>query len=663
MPTVPQYGSPQVRPGGLPDVRVSGESSAEAFGGGQSTAQAFGATRELAQAGGQLLQQKLEAALHSEIQDTLGKLSAEETRLKVTMQQAKGKDAIGASSKAVEDFDKFYQGLDKSIQNGTVRNAAGSHYRQFRRSLGSFGQQYANVEYRQYQDQATQALIKNEFDAAIADGSPERIKLAITRQVAAVHAKGARDGWSAEVLKQQASHVASGTHLGVLNKMLAEGNDLAAETYFQAFKGEIVGEDSIRATQAMEEGSRRGEALRILDEVFAPFEERVPTGGNNWTMRKGQAKTLGEAMPRARKLLEGKDAGVRTMVENMVKARVAEIEAVRDEEENARYESATKLVDGNPGKDPELVVPPDDWNRMSVRTQDALRKRAVRESNNNSLWLAFTDLASTAPEKIAALNSQQFEEQFWVHFSPEVREKARLMWEHARKGQGEKLTDLISPEESIKTELRRASIIPWQGKLSDEQEAAYATYREIAQKRINDFERSKLGGKRKATDEELRTELKKALTETVMIRRSVFRGNVRKRIAELTPDERENAFEPLPKIPEKDITDIASVLAERRKLPDKGLAGMIEAIQTARARAPKEWDEVRNWKPQDFEGPQYHPTSPAAYADSLEETEQMLIRSELEAKGYSNTIDKIERIYGAMRLGDRARVEAILNER
>src|SRR5262245_32639650 len=109
----------------FPDVRVPTGAPLEAFGGGEGTAQSAGATRQFGREVAAYHQEKLETALQTAADEAMNQLSAEEARLTLEMQKAKGKDAFGASQQALKDFDKYKQDLDRSIMNPVVKQYVG----------------------------------------------------------------------------------------------------------------------------------------------------------------------------------------------------------------------------------------------------------------------------------------------------------------------------------------------------------------------------------------------------------------------------------------------------------------------------------------------------------------------------------------------------------
>lgn len=263
----------------FPDVRVPTQAPAEAFGGGESAARASGAARQFAQDQAALHQQHLEQALQTEVNANLSRLVDEETRHKVALQQVKGKDALAAGSKAVEDYGKFYQDLEKNTANPMVKMATRQHFERSRSNLSGWTQDYGNKQYQQYQDDTDQATIKSERNAAIADGRPERINQALASQMLSIENMGKRHGWDQKTVDLRVAEAKSATHYGVLSVMATAGDDLAAKAYFTAHKSEFVGDDLIHATARVQRDSLLGEATRYTDALFTDREDWIGPPG------------------------------------------------------------------------------------------------------------------------------------------------------------------------------------------------------------------------------------------------------------------------------------------------------------------------------------------------------------------------------------------------
>lgn len=445
MPEIPQYGEPQVRSAPLPGVRVAESQPLEAFGGGPSAAAPSRAVAQNMQVLEARAEQKYRTGVEVESMEIASKLAAEETRLKLGLENVKGKDAQAAADKSLVDFDEFYKGINKGIQNDDVRVRAQGHFLKYKQSLNESGQTYAAGQVRQWDDQTTKALVKTEQDAAQADPSPARVELSILRQKAAMDDYGRRNGLPPEAIEQHNQQLESATHRVVLDQMLAKGQDRAAKEWYDAYQNFLVGDDAKHAAEAVNHGSYLGDATRETDRIFAEG---------------GQDLTMDDVRKETGKIDDGK---LRKMVEDLARERITDRRQSKHQSAMDTYEKAARLVDANPDKKPETIVPPGDWVALPAEYRDALNKRSVRETDDSKAWLTWMDFARDHMAA-ASLPRAEFETKYWANLNPTHREQAAKEWQSAGEAAskaGSKLAEyksLYSDREIILNNLRRAQI-------------------------------------------------------------------------------------------------------------------------------------------------------------------------------------------------------------
>lgn len=273
MPVVPRYSEPQVREQGLPGVRITPSAPIEAFGGGDAVAGVFKA----AQGAGDVMQkyaaEEKKKADQLAVLDADKKLSEMETRLLYDPQMGalnkKGRDSFGLPDQVMGEFGKGVQEIEKSLNNDEQRM-------QFRRSAISRQvdidrqiQKHVSGEIRQYDSTVTESYLANERDAASANyHDPERVGMSIARQRAALLDHANRNGLPPEWVNLKVTESASKTHTGVISRMLANGEDLAAKQYYDANRESISGADATHLEKSLEEGTLRGESQRQSDAIM-----------------------------------------------------------------------------------------------------------------------------------------------------------------------------------------------------------------------------------------------------------------------------------------------------------------------------------------------------------------------------------------------------------
>ncbi len=380
MALVPRAQIPGVAPA-IGGIRVPTAAPLGAFGGGEDTAAAFGASHQLAQEAGGIFQKHLEEAIQSETADNLAKLSAEETRLKTELSNVRGKDALAAQQKSIEEFDKFHGNLSQKIGNPVVSKAIAQHYQQFKGSLNAWGTQYANAQFRQYQDESDSSLIQSERDAAIADGTPERVSLSLARQEAAIKNAAQRNGWSPEKVKAETDQATSATHFGVFSMISSARGDLAAKSYYEANKDKFIGNDAIRAAKMVEQDTKLGEAYRLSDLVMSYEPETLKAAQDHFE------KIADNASPEVRQLAE------RLMAQKFEVQKAAKQEAYRKD-----VQEAANIIEENPDI---RAIPSELRSRLNRTDISALATRAAQIKKGEAPvtnWGVYSNLKDMAAD-------------------------------------------------------------------------------------------------------------------------------------------------------------------------------------------------------------------------------------------------------------------------
>lgn len=454
---VPRYDERLVRPAPLPGPPRRSGQPLDAFGGGGAAEGAFRAAGDLAGTGGQIGQAGFNHEAEAAVRDYMGQLSAEEARISLKVKRAKGSDAFGATDQAMKEYDQSRDKILGGIGNVVVRDKVSAHAQSFRDSLFRASELHVAGERDNYDLQRTQALVKNERDNASSDyvdpdspSKPKRVMESIARQRAAVADR--MRGQAPETIAAAQAVEESKTHMAVLDRMLAGGNDALADEYYKANQAGFFGDDKAQAERALEHGSYLGKATRAVDFIFAPsWIGKTPSPG---------ARTWSDVQKETSKI---EDPKLRHLTEQLARQRLDDMK--RDEHQTAveNYEAAARIIDANPNKKPETLIPPAQWVALPAEYRDALSRRAVKEMDDSKAWLAWMDFARDH-RAAAALDKTDFEVMYWSHLNPTHREQAIKEWQTAGEAAskaGAKLTEynsLYTAREMILNSLRRAQI-------------------------------------------------------------------------------------------------------------------------------------------------------------------------------------------------------------
>ena len=389
-----------------------------------------------------------------------------------------GKNAFGVYDSVKDSWQKHIQETEKKLTNDNQRmaykNLVSGRWSNIDRQL----QRHIGTETRKYDDQTSTAWLANEQSRVSKNYNEPGIvasSLGIQRAVIADYAK--RNGLPAKYVEQKTAEATSTTHKTVLEQMMADGNDLGAKEYYQANSAEILDDADIK--KGIAESSLRGESQKVSDGIVAG------------------TKTLSEALTQARAIDESE---VRDEVTKRVKQHYADLDAAEKDDLERNYMGAVNLMESNSGRNPRNIIPSNIWSKLTLPQREALERRSEdTQKNNDKVWLDYLGLDSTA---ISNLTRGEFETKYWSKFDKEHRNRAETLWNAAQektgKDKADKFTTLIAPTSVSESTWVGLGL----GKPADNAEA-FSQFEHEAQKQVNLFEATVLGGKRKASPEEI----------------------------------------------------------------------------------------------------------------------------------------------------------------
>jgi hypothetical protein len=254
--SIPRYDS-QAAPQAAPNARLSTDGPIEAFGGGQSLENVQSAAQGL----GKVALQEKQKADELVLEDFNTKL----TQLKNStiydptdgLMTLKGKDALSAPDTYGKRFqdgvEQLSQGLSNDNQRGLAKRLIESH----KAELDDTIQKHVFTESQKYNEEVeSSAIATGVDDAALNYHNPQMLQTAIDGLKGSVLRWGNRNGFGedSEVVRQKMDDVISKAHTGVVDRMLANGEDQKAKAYYDGIKDEVTGKDATRSRK----GPRRG---------------------------------------------------------------------------------------------------------------------------------------------------------------------------------------------------------------------------------------------------------------------------------------------------------------------------------------------------------------------------------------------------------------------
>ncbi len=544
MPTVP-YAQQRIEPAALPGPRLSPEAPAEAFG-----APGVGRVSDAAVA---IINDEKRKSDQLAVLEADKDLSALGTRLEYDKQAGfrnrQGKDAFGVPKQVSEDFNKGAGEIAARMTNEAQRAALHQRILSHQTSLDGRVQHYVYGERQKYDLEVTDAFISNERDAAaLAAGSfnsadpvaaklaKDRINLATDRQVAALVDHADKHGRSDEWLKDNVNKTISGTHVMVIDKMLANQQDLAAQKYYHANKNGISGKDSITIDKALEEGIFRGKSQRTTDSIM--------NSGGSWEDRLTAAKKIGD--PKLRD-----DVTQRIKVEMGTEATLR-----RDWQDNAFLNSVNSVEKSGDIS----TVPPTTWVQLLPHQRQALEsvaehaRNGTEPKNDPDKWLQFMSLT---PAELASMSPAEFKAAYQPSMDKAHYGRAIEAWSEVRKApDATKLSGMLSDGDIVKGAYASTIKKPDYKKWSDDEKLGFIKFEGDAAAAVNRYETI---NKRKATDEEKQKIINDTLIKKVFVERSFWYDKEDVLVSQIKEDQRGKVYVPMDRIPPKARADFVNL--------------------------------------------------------------------------------------------------------
>lgn len=352
MPIVPQPRQ-QVGLEALPGVRTAVDAPIEAFGGGAANPRLD--VSELETQARTIFEQAKHQADQTAVVNAASQISDAETQLTLQTRQRIGQDAFSAPDDVSKEYEKtaaqIEQGLTNDTQRAAFQQIKASHWS----ALNTAVQTHVADQRQKYDAQVTDSYLANERNAAITNyDDPQRVAMAVVNQGAAIedHLNRIYHGQIPPgVLEQAKLAAASATHIDVIDRMLANGQDLTAKAYYGQVKDQITGADSTKIEKALEVGSKRGESQRQADKILAETTLTEP-----------------EAVAKARAIT---DPDVRDATEERVRREYTERAQAARAQRDATFQRASDQLESARGDVNQIS--PTDWANLTLQERSSLR--------------------------------------------------------------------------------------------------------------------------------------------------------------------------------------------------------------------------------------------------------------------------------------------------
>lgn len=267
----PTYGSePRVKAEPMPNARLTNAPGPDSFGAELGDTLARAGLSEADKA----IQQHREAADAIALDDASAQLGTWVNSRLYDQQDGwllkKGKDAMGLPEQAGDEFQKQADSIAQGLSNDRQRVAFARTAQERGLDLNGILQRHMASEAQQYDGQAVKAILDlSQADAVANATDPRRVGVELQRSVDTLTQYAQRNGIGPEQLQAQIQAQRTAIHTGVIDQLLAQNMDHAAQVYFEETKDQISGDSQAKIERALEEGNLRGESQRQADAIMS----------------------------------------------------------------------------------------------------------------------------------------------------------------------------------------------------------------------------------------------------------------------------------------------------------------------------------------------------------------------------------------------------------
>lgn len=485
-------------------------------------------------------------------EDAFNKLRSKQMDLSAGEQgysQKKGSEAIHPdfikdyTKKFDDSVNEVVNGLTNDRQKALLRSRANISALQYKQDIVN----HVTREKDSFAKATFQGILDTETSNAIERyRDPNGTALSLERINAAITNEAERTGAAPELVQAMRRDASSKVNRGIIERHLANDDDLSATAQYKQIKGSLNSEDTIAVERALEVGSTRGQAQRLADKFMAKHD-------NNF----------GLAVEEARKI---KNPKVREAALGNIRQAKSDNEAAIKLNEDDAFTSAMQVVQqyGDVNK-----IPPDTLVRIGVDGQNTLAKMAleVREKRTPTtdikVWSEFSEKAKDR-NWLSGLSEKEFSN-YLFSFDEEKRDRASALRDAATKAaQGDaKAKDFLRNDlnlgEMVKAKVFNAGIIDPTKKPSQYKEDEKKLLSDIelqASKALEDFQTK---NKRKATTQEEEDVVRGLLLPHLKVRvERDYWYDPEKRMGELTQEELGKAYVEYDNVPTEDRTFLAT---------------------------------------------------------------------------------------------------------
>ena len=552
MPRIPTYDNLTVSTQPIPGVAQTARGAAElaASGGGELQRTGEG----LARSGAWMT----EVAARIQEQDNVEKVQAAQAaygeQVLEWMREAKSSRVGHKAEGVTKDFDewnaKASSDITASLGNEAQRRAFTVSARRHALASKSELAGFELGEKKKAGLAAYNAANTNAVNTAATAASPELLALQRQTVLNSVATQAALQGWGEEETQAERGKWLTALHLQRISNMVSRDPE-GARKYFETNKAEIDGTSHDAADKLLKTGELKDGSLKLQFEL-----QSLPGLG-------AQTKELDKRFKDGSITAEMRDATLQRLEHDYNRRK-----ALQAEGEKSLLGQAQDFLLKNPNKsvqdlDPKLYSALKNTGHLATIVSFA---KNGRFDNDPAVW---AEIISMPASQLAAMTPTEFHNTYRAKLDDAHLERGYSLIEAARGNREEKHLNVLTATEITKRAGVQAGILPASGTPSKDQTAAFGQFETEIDRQVRLFEKDQLGGKRRASTDELKQIVDGVLKDQVYVRRTLL-PDTQRPVALLTPTEQENAYivyngERI-RVSTVPPMERAKIIAERKKL-------------------------------------------------------------------------------------------------
>lgn len=450
MSRVPEYGGRKVQSNALPGGQLAGRQvapDAGTFGAGVG-----GAVQQAGlQINQELLAHQQDEALRQDqarVVDARKQMSDWELQNIYSQNGAlaqTGKNALGLPDTVSKSFEETVGQVRDSLANDRQKAAFDQSIVSQRESVLRTVNQHVVAQARVVEKEGNDGFLANSYQLAVQNaGNPERIATELDNSSVQAALYAQTQGMDGDATRKYVDNVRSNIHVGVLDQLLATGQDVKAKSYFDAAKDEISAVDLPKVERALDIGTTQGESQRLTRKIVNGWQSAPDSTSDNSdgvTITAGREKTLQEALDEADSIADPK---MQDSVKDRIRASYSDYKRTQSDaqQQNALYVKSVidkAAADEKAGKEAQAariangiianhvtsgqvfdfidaiapgrraVMQPEELAMWKNYSKQMAEKGAI--TTNTGLYYALLQEGATDPEKFKAENLTRFSDQ------------------------------------------------------------------------------------------------------------------------------------------------------------------------------------------------------------------------------------------------------------